>query len=449
MDAKQREAIGLKKFSIISPVINGQVDSNIEYFSKVASEPIEMPGIGARRYAAKTLQGWLAEYRRYGLEGLVKEYRSDKGQSRKIDAELGGKIIEAKLQSPGMPVTVLYERLIADGVIDPTAISRPTLYRYIEDMNIKGAFTEQADEKEARRFSHEHVGDLYQADVLYGPHIKIGGKTLPTYLHMIIDDCSRYPMYSQFYLSQNFETLRHCFKEAVLRRGVPRLLYTDNGKIYRSQQFEFICASLGCTLLHSQPFVPQGRGKVERVFKTVRMRFLSGLDPSGISSLDELNMRYFKWLEEDYVRKSHGALGGMSPHDVLMSQLKYLKLITDRSLLDEAFLYRISRKIQHDATVQINNILYETDPTLAGRRLELRYEPDWIGDDTKLLPIFHDGKKIGDAKMVRFHDNARAKRKFPGNRRNHEKSKPADKPHNTISFINMMEDGQTGGNPVV
>jgi len=80
---------------------------------------------------------------------------------------------------------------------------------------------------------------------------------------MFIDDASRYPVYSQFYLSQNFETLRHCFKEAVLRRGIPRLVYTDNGKIYRSQQFEYICASLGATLLHSQPFEPQGRGYVK------------------------------------------------------------------------------------------------------------------------------------------------------------------------------------------
>lgn len=448
MDAKQREAIGLKKFSIISPVINGQVDSNIEYFSKVASEPIDMPVLGIRRYAVKTLQSWLADYRRYGLDGLVREYRSDKGKSRKISAELSDKIIEARKASPGMPVTVLYERLISDGVIDPGAISRPTLYRYIEDMNIKGIFKDQADEKEVRRFNYEHVGDLYQADVLYGPQIKIGGKNLTTYLHMIIDDCSRYPVYSQFYLSQNFETLRHCFKEAVLRRGVPRLMYTDNGKIYRSQQFEFICASLGCTLLHSQPFVPQGRGKVERMFRTVRMRFLSGLDPSSIGSLDELNMRYFKWLEEDYVRKGHSSLGNMSPHDVLMSQVGHLRLITDRVLLDEAFLYRISRKIQHDATVQIDNILYETDQAFAGQRMELRYEPDWIGDETKALPIFQDGRKIGDAKMVRFHDNARAKRKFPGNRRDHGKTQPAAGSHNTISFSSMMKDGQEGSTDV-
>jgi transposase InsO family protein len=121
-------------------------------------------------------------------------------------------------------------------------------------------------------------------------------------------------VYSQFYLSQNFETLRHCFKEAVLRRGVPRLMYTDNGKIYRSQQFEFICASLGCTLLHSQPFVPQGRGKVERMFRTVRMRFLSGLDPGSIGSLDELNIGISNGLRRIMSEKATVLRKYVAPH---------------------------------------------------------------------------------------------------------------------------------------
>jgi hypothetical protein len=350
MDEKQREAIALKKFSIISPVLNGQTGSNAEYFREAAAAPVDMPYLGMRKYSVKTFESWLYRYRRYGFDGLLNDHRSDKGKRRKISAETGEKIVEARKANPGMPVTVLYEKLIAEGVIDPTGISRPTVYRFVQDMNLAGAFGSDSDEKEARRFSHDKVGDLYQADVMYGPYIKVAGKKCPTYLHMIIDDCSRYPMYSQFYLSQNFETLRHCFKEAVMRRGIPRLMYTDNGKIYRSQQFDFICASLGCTLLHSQPFVPQGRGKVERYFRTVRERFLSRIEPAGIKDLDMLNMLYFKWLEEDYTKKAHSGLGGLSPHDVLISQVGNLKLISDRALLDEIFLYRISRKIQHDAT---------------------------------------------------------------------------------------------------
>ena len=129
----------------------------------------------------------------------------------------------------------------------------------------------------------------------------------------------------------------------------------------------------------------------------------------------------------------------MTPHDVLISQLSNLKMIGDRNLIDEIFLYRVSRKIQHDATVQVGNVLYETDPALAGKRLEIRYEPDWIGNELKELWVYLEGKRIASAKMVRFYDNAHAKRRFPGNRK-----KPyaeAAAPETTISFAALMKEG--------
>ena len=444
MEQIQREAIALKKFSLISPVINGQVENANEYFRKLSGESIDMPYSGMQQYSAKTFQSWLNEYRRYGFESLVRPHRKDKGKRRKISSELGERIFNERKTNPDTPVSILYEKLVAEEVIDPLIVSLPTVYRFVEDLNISGALKDTGDEKEVRRFSHEKVGDLYQTDVMYGPCIKIGGKKHQTYLHMILDDCSRYPMYSQFYLSQNFETLRHCFKEAVLRRGVCRLIYTDNAKIYRGQQFGYICSSLGCTLLHSQPFVPQGRGKVERLFRTVRMRFLSTINEAEIDSLDTLNLLYFKWLEEDYIKKVHSSLNGLSPHDVLMSQVDNLKLISDRKLLNEIFMYRITRKIQNDATCQIDNILYETDMCFAGKRMEIRYDPEWVGDEAKGLPIYHEGKKVGEARMVRFHDNAHAKRKFPGNRKNTGgklTKKKEELEQSSISFTEMMARG--------
>ena len=438
MDEKVRQAIALKKFSLISPVLNGLETSAAEYFRKLSTGPVHVPGLGARRYSEKTFLTWLYEYRRYGFDALLKSPRSDKGKHRKISEEIGGQIIYTRKNNPGMPVTVLYEKLVAEGVIDPLKISRPTVYRYVEDMNLSGAFTETSEEKEIRRFSHDKVGDMYQVDLLYGPLIKHNGKRVRAYLHTFLDDCSRYPVWSQFYTSQNFDTLRHCFKEAVLRRGPSRLVYSDNAKIYRSQQFEFICASLGSTLLHSQPNVPIGRGKIERQFKTVRMRFLSTIDEDKIDSLDMLNSMYFKWLEEDYIRKAHSGLNGLSPHDVLMSQIDNLKLPTDKALIDEIFLHRVSRKVQHDATIQIDNVLYETEPCFANKRMDVRYDPEWIGDENKRLPIYFDGKKAGEAWMVRFHDNAHAKRKFPGNRKAYSETGSAA---SVISYSDMIGGG--------
>lgn len=447
MDDKTRKAIGLKKFSIIGPVLNGQVSNNAEYFREVANTPIDMPHYGPRSYSYKTLESWLCSYNKHGIEGLVRGYRSDKGKSRKVSKELGEEIVNRRKANPRIPITLLYEQLVAEGKIDPKNLSRPTVYRYIEDLSLLGEFKADDESPESLRFAHEHVGDLWQGDVMYGPYITIGKKKVQTYLHMFIDDASRYPVYSQFYLSQNFETLRHSFKEAVLRRGIPKLVYTDNGKIYRSQQFEYICASLGATLLHSQPFVPQGRGKVERMFNTVRMRFLSTLDPATIIDIDDLNQRYFKWLEDDYKRKSHKGLNGLSPQDVLMSQISKLNLVTDINRINEHFLLRITRKIQPDATTQIQNVLYETDSRFSGKRVEIRYEPEWLNDITKALPIYEDGKRVGEAKIVRLHDNAHAMRRFKGNRRKEPKSDVVDNSlasndtemKNSISYSQMME----------
>jgi len=189
MDEKERQATALKKFSLISPVLNGMETSAAEYFGKLAAEPVKMPGVGERRYSEKTFQTWLQTYRRYGFDGLLRGPRSDKGKRRKISDDLGARIVYARKTNPSMPVTVLYEKLVGEGIIDPTLISRSTVYRYVEDMSLSGAFAEGAEEKELRRFSFEKVGELYQVDLMYGPTIKNNGKRTRAYLHTFLDDC--------------------------------------------------------------------------------------------------------------------------------------------------------------------------------------------------------------------------------------------------------------------
>jgi len=105
---------------------------------------------------------------------------------------------------------------------------------------------------------------------------------------------------------------------------------------------------------------------VERFFRTVRMRFLNRMEPEKIKSLEELNLRFWQWLEKDYQRKIHSSLN-MSPLDYFMSQAN---MFPDPALLDEYFLLRNQRKINHDATFSLENVLYETDRKLANTRLE-------------------------------------------------------------------------------
>jgi hypothetical protein len=46
------------------------------------------------------------------------------------------------------------------------------------------------------------------------------------------------------------------FERAILRRGVPKRLYVDNGSAYRARHLALVCAKLGVTLIHARPFAP-------------------------------------------------------------------------------------------------------------------------------------------------------------------------------------------------
>ena len=60
--------------------------------------------------------------------------------------------------------------------------------------------------------------------------------------------------------------------KAIAARGLPTRLYMDNAKIYRSPQLARIAASLGILIIHTPPYQPEGRGKIERFFRSVDQR---------------------------------------------------------------------------------------------------------------------------------------------------------------------------------
>ncbi|ABO49819.1 Integrase, catalytic region [Desulforamulus reducens MI-1] len=415
LTAKDRESIALKKFSLISPVLNGQVKNQKDYFETICVKPIDMPYYGFRMYSPKTLMCWLSDYRRGGLDSLKPGYRSDKGKSRKVSLEIADEIRKKRSQMPRITSALLYEELVKDKVILPEKLSRATFYRFLvaNPELAAGKDPENPGEKELKRFSHQRINELWQTDIMFGPYISIGKSKKQAYLIAFIDDASRLITHAQFFFFQNFVALRVALKEAVLKRGIPKMIYTDNGKVYRSDQLNMLCAGLGCSLIHTEPFTPTSKGKIERFFHTVRQRFLSRLDPTKLKSLDQLNLYFWQWLEEDYQRKTHSALN-MSPLDFFMAQVHNINFLANPQLLEEHFLLLVTRKVNHDATLSVESILYETEQSLANSRLEVRYDPDWLANSNQPILLYRDGMKVGEARQVNFFDNARAKRKGRG-----------------------------------
>ena len=108
---------------------------------------------------------------------------------------------------------------------------------------------------------------------------------------------------------------------------------------------------------------------------------------------------------------------------------------------------RITRKVNHDATLSVDKVLYETDQNLANSRVEVRYEPEWLSIPQRTLPLYQDGKLVGEARMINFYDNAKAKRR--GRPRSLSKKEelaettdidtPQQSPSSSISFAEIAK----------
>lgn len=447
IDEKTRAAIALKKFSLISPIINGQVASISEYAGEVTENPVDMPHYGSKKYAPKTIGAWYSDYIKGGLDALKPAPRSDRGISRVLSPEMSESILKKLKEYPKAPATVIYDMLIEERAFLKKDASIATVRRFIRENRTTAA--EEVPKAQMLRFAKENVNELWMTDIMYGPYVGTKKKKA-TYLLAYIDDASRLITHAEFYLSQDIAALRNSFKDAVLRRGLPKIIYTDNGKIYRSQSFEYLCANLGVTLLHHGVGLAHQKGKIERFFRTVRLRFVSVLTGTDLKSIDSLNEKFAVWLSDDYQKRPHEGLLGETPLEFFLKQAGRVELVTDLAEFNKKLLLTVKRTVMKDATISFGGGLFETEMFLAGERLDVKYEPDDKSGINELF-LYRGDSPVGIARPVHFNDNA--KRKRISSAKTGEKPEPPKPPAedpdisaltqktNTISYSDVMKGG--------
>lgn len=396
--------VALFRFGLIAPILNNQVDDINTYLETVSSGIHDVPHYGKREYSSKTIRCWLNQYRHGGLDALKPQRRKDKGSSRSIPAALGEKIIAYRKEHPGFSVMLLYEQMVKEGIFFKSDVSYYTVYRYLKYRGLEKPSINNIPIKDRRKFAFDQVNRMWQGDMMAGPYIYSGGKKKPTYLFAFIDDCSRLITFARFDLSQNFDTMKKVYMEALIRRGIPQVVYLDNGKIYRSKLFHEACARMGTTVSHTEVYDAASKGKIERFFRTVRERFLP-LVPHHMTSLDELNQAFFMWLEQDYHRRIHSVLG-MSPLDKYLSQVNQIKVVSDPDSLYQLFLKREERRVNNDATISVQGHYFEVSPALIGQRVQVRFEPGKLDE----VWIYVKDQPAGTGRPVNDADNAIIKR---------------------------------------
>ena len=363
-DEQKRQEIALFRYGLISPVIHGAFEgSAIDYFRRITREPLEIPHIGPRQVAASTVKSWLYLYRQGGLESLMPKTRCDSGSARVITDAIDRRLRELIAQAPRISSGRARDLMVQEGLITQKSPSETTLRRYIRTQGLRAPAKEAA----ARRsFAKRHVNELWTMDFMHGPRIK----KRKTYLVAIIDDASRYIVTARFLEGESYLYLAPVLLEAIGRCGLPQALYCDNGAAFSSQDLSLSCARLEIALIHSQPYDPASRGKIERFFRTVRSRFLEPLEPEALDNLEALDSAFAQWLEDDYQRRIHSSLG-TTPLEAWLADPRPKRWVAKQHL-DTVFYRTLNRKVRRDGCVSIQGQAWEVGPEWVGKTVELR-----------------------------------------------------------------------------
>jgi transposase InsO family protein len=391
------EQIALKRYQIISPVLAEPGRVQNEYFRTQAEREHEFPRYGSRRIAVSTMKGWLRSYRKKGFAGLKPGKRSDAGRPRRVNEAMLTAIRVKCKAYPDLSVQRLYEELLSQKLLGEPPIHYNTLLRMV---TLEQLLPAKGRSDVRKRFETENINELWLADFMHGPQIKMGNRTQKSILCAIIDDHSRMIVGYGFHAAETISVLTEVLKEALSTHGIPKRLYVDNGSAFSSDLLARSCAMAGISLIHSKPYDSPSRGKIERFFRTVRERFLTGIQE--VMNRDELTEAFALWLRDEYHHKVHSGISErpLDRYHASAGRVHIRRL--SAAELDEMFLVRYERIVNNDATISFKGSLYEVPPAYIRQRIEIRHPVD----DPQELYLYDNGVRVGRVKLLNQQENA-------------------------------------------
>jgi putative transposase len=368
------------------------------------------------RVSRATIDRWIRDWRRGGFDALVPAPRR---VSPRTPAQVLDLAAALKRETPGRTAAQVAAILRVHAGWAPT---ERTLQRHFLRLELPGR-PDGAAPRSFGRFEADAPNQLWTGDALHGP--TVGGRK--AILFAFIDDHSRLLVGHRWGHAEDTVRLESALRAALAARGVPQRLYVDNGSAFVDAQLLRACATLGIGLVHSRPGQPAGRGKIERVFRTVREQFLVELGaPDQVTDLVELNRLFTAWVETVYHRRTHCETG--------QTPLRRWSAAAPPSLpspaqLREAFLWSEHRTVTKTATVSLHANLYEVDAALVGRRVELLFDPF----DLTAIEVRWHGRPMGAAVPHKIH------------RQVHVKAQPDQPPPPStgIDYLRLVEQRHT------
>lgn len=211
----------------------------------------------------------------------------------------------------------LRELFLENDILSPLAIRR-TKKRLKDKLKREKEMTKSKKEAERiqaqivsledshpRRPRASRPGELIQMDA--STYVWFG--TVKTHLHLAIDDCTGRLVGAFFALQETLDGYYNVFYQILTNYGIPYCFYTDRRTVFEYKrkdssalekdtftQFGYACKQLGVEIKTTS--VPEAKGRVERMFKTLKSRLPIELRLTGVTTLEQANEFLTTYIEK-------------------------------------------------------------------------------------------------------------------------------------------------------
>ena len=379
--AERARTVGLFRYALIREAADSELTTRQRGRLVRALAQAEHQGPFGQpvRVSRATIDRWIRDWRRGGFDALVPPPRR---VSPRTPAEVLDLAAALKREVPERTAVQVTAILRAHAGWAP---DERTLQRHFARLELTTRPTGQPPAAFGR-FEADAPNQRWTGDALHGPTVN-GRKAI---LCAFIDDHSRLLTGYRWARREDTVRLEAALHGGLAARGIPATIYVDNGSAFMDKQLLRACASLGIRLVHSRPGQPEGRGKIERFFRTVRDQFLVEIGSGReLDDLVQLNTLFTAWVETVYHRRDHSETE-QTPWDRWSTITPTLPTPTQ---LREAFLWSEWRTVTKTATVSLHGNTYQVDAALIGRKVELVFDPFDLTD----IEVRWQGRAMGHA----------------------------------------------------
>jgi len=255
--------------------------------------------------------------------------------------------------------------------------------RLLHKHNLQGQSKNRRPQKRHRqRFEMPSSGLLVQRDTSI--HLWVPFLDEPLKLILDLDDHSRAIVGASFSYHDDVLSNMLVAWETVVTQGLPVSYYMDNNAIYNpirrlpkqynffryrrvdddtSQtlpQFKRALLELGIQCIHSTPYQPQGKGKVERIFHFLQDRLINEMNTANVKNIDEANAylkKFVNWYNHHHVHR----VTKMIPQERLLLNNSFRPL-PENIDLNEVFCLKYTRRVGNDNTIRFEGRTYQIQP---------------------------------------------------------------------------------------